>query len=103
VKYELWWLALPLSPAEQLRVRQDLALIETLDPLIAEAEAQVGQLSMEEPWSKQVPFLLQLPELGMLSAMTAPSSHRRYCSVSFGQAPGAAMRGWGRASMPQAR
>jgi transposase len=25
---------------------------------------------MDEPWSKQVPFLLQLPDLGMLSAMT---------------------------------
>jgi transposase len=69
-KARAWWLSLPLSPAEQLRVRQDLALLETLDPLIAEAEAQVGQLSMEEPWSRQVPFLLQLPGLGMLSAMT---------------------------------
>jgi transposase len=69
-KTRAWWLSLPLSPAEQLRVRQDLVLLETLDPLIAEAEAQVGRLSMDEPWSKQVPFLLQLPGLGMLSAMT---------------------------------
>jgi transposase len=69
-KARAWWLSLPLSQAEQLRVRQDLALLETEGPLIAEAEAQVGQLSMEEPWSTQVPFLLQLPGLGMLSAMT---------------------------------
>jgi transposase len=69
-----WWLSLPLSMAEQLRVRQDLALLDALDPLIAEAEAHVGKLSMDEPWSKQVPFLLQLPGLGMLSAMTILSA-----------------------------
>ena len=62
--------------AEQLRVRQDLALLDTLDPLIAEAEAHLGKLSRDEPWSKQVPFLLQLPGLGMLSAMTPSFGHR---------------------------
>ena len=67
-------LASAFSSREQLRVRQDLVLLETLDPLIAEAEAQVGQLSMDEPWSKQVPFLLQLPGVGMLSAMTILSA-----------------------------
>jgi transposase len=70
LKARAWWLSLPLSPAEQLRVRQDLTLLETLDPLIAEVEAQLGQLSTDEQWSKLVPFLLQLPGLGMLSAMT---------------------------------
>ena len=49
-------------------------LEDSLDRLIAEAEAQVGQLRMEEPWSKQIPFLLQLPGLGMLSAMTRLSA-----------------------------
>jgi transposase len=29
---------------------------------------------MDEPWSKQVPFLLQLPGLGVLSAMTILSA-----------------------------
>jgi transposase len=87
-KTRAWWLSLPLSPAEQLRVRQDLTLEDPLDPLIAEAEAQVGRLSMDEPWSKQVPFLLQLPGLGMLSAMTALFGHRRNRPIPFGEASG---------------
>jgi transposase len=69
-KTRSWWLALPLSASESLRVRQDLTLLEALDPLIAEVEAQLGQLSTSEQWNKQVPLLLQLPGLGMLSAMT---------------------------------
>jgi hypothetical protein len=98
-----WWLSLPLSPAEQLRVRQDLRLEDPLDPLIAEVEAHVGQLSTQEQWSKQVPFLLHLPGVGMLSAMTAPFCHRRHCSFSLVQAPGAAMQGLGHASMLPAK
>ena len=69
-KTRSWWLALPLSASELLRVRQDLTLLEALDPLIAEVETQLGQLSASERWNKQVPLLLQLPGLGMLSAMT---------------------------------
>src|SRR5215467_3728518 len=65
-----WWRSLPLSMAEQLRVRQDLALLDALDPLIAEVEKHLGQLSMNPLWSQQVPFLLQLPGLGMVCAMT---------------------------------
>jgi transposase len=56
--------------AEQLRVRQDLALLDALDPLAACVERHVGQLSLNPRWSQQVPFLLQLPGLGMVCAMT---------------------------------
>lgn len=65
-----WWRSLPLSSAEQLRVRQDLVVLEVLDPLIAEVETHLGQLSTTHPWSQQIPFLLQLPGLGMVCAMT---------------------------------
>jgi len=65
-----WWRALPLSMAEQLRVRQDLADLDALDPLAACVERHLGQLSMNPLWSQQVPFLLQLPGLGMVCAMT---------------------------------
>ena len=65
-----WWCSLPLSPAEQLRVRQDLVVLEALDPLIAEVETHVGELSTTHPWSQQIPFLLHLPGLGMVGAMT---------------------------------
>ena len=65
-----WWCSLPLSPAEQLRVRQDLVVLEALDPLIAEVETHVGELSTTHPLSQQIPFLLHLPGLGMVGAMT---------------------------------
>ena len=58
-------LVLSLSMAEQLRVRQDLALLDVLDSLIAEVEKHLGRLSMTPPWEQQIPFLLQLPGLGM--------------------------------------
>lgn len=54
-----WWLSLPLSPSEHLRVRQDLALLDALDPLIAEVERELGTLSTSEQWKQKVPLLLQ--------------------------------------------
>lgn len=65
-----WWLSLELSAAERLRVQQDLALLDALEPLITEVEAHLGALSTSEQWNQQVPLLLQLPGVGMLSAMT---------------------------------
>jgi transposase len=64
-----WWLALDLPLAEKLRVQQDLSLYQTLETLIQESEAELGRLSTCDPWVKQVPFLVQLPGLGVLSAM----------------------------------
>jgi transposase len=64
-----WWLALELPLAEKLRVQQDLSLYQTLEGLIQESEAELGRLSTCDPWVKQVPFLVQLPGLGVLSAM----------------------------------
>jgi transposase len=64
-----WWLALELPLTEKLRVQQDLSLYQTLEGLIQECEAELGRLSTCDPWVKQVPFLVQLPGLGVLSAM----------------------------------
>ncbi len=64
-----WWLTLDLSLAEKLRVQQDLSLYQTLETLIQEIEAELGRLSTCDPWVKQVPFLVQLPGLGVLSAL----------------------------------
>jgi len=66
-----WWASLALSPVELLRVRQDLALLETLEPLIAEVEGELGRLSTIAPFTDQVPYLVQLTGIGVLAAMTA--------------------------------
>ena len=55
--------------AEKLRVQQDLSLYQTLEALINEVEAELGRLSMSDLWVNQVPFLVQLPGLGVLSTM----------------------------------
>jgi transposase len=64
-----WWLALELPPSEKFRVQQDLSLYQTLEALINEVEAELGRLSMSDLWVNQVPFLVQLPGLGVLSTM----------------------------------
>ena len=83
-----WWLSLELSTTERLRVRQDLALLDALDPLITEIEAHLGELSTSQQWNQQVPLLLQLPGVGMRIAHDDPGRHRRDLPLSFRQAPG---------------
>jgi transposase len=65
-----WWLSLPISDSEKLRVRQDLSIVDYLTPLIREVEEQLAQLSVSQYWADQVPFLIQIPGIGLLSAMT---------------------------------
>lgn len=69
VHQRAWWLALDLAPSEQVRVRQDLDLLDTLQRLISEVETELGRLSTCSPWVEQVPFLVQLPGIGVLTAM----------------------------------
>lgn len=64
-----WWQALLLSPYEQPQVRQDWALLESIAPLMSEVEAEVVRLSTVEPWAAQMPFLIQVPGIGALTAM----------------------------------
>jgi transposase len=65
-----WWLALPLPSGEKLRMRQDLTQLEQLVPLIAEVETELHRLSLADPWGEQMPYLVQLPGIGLLTAMT---------------------------------
>jgi transposase len=69
-----WWEGLPLSSSVKLRVRHNLALIDTLSPLIQEADAELARLSVSEPWADQVPFLIQLPGIGLITTMTVLSA-----------------------------
>ncbi len=50
-------------------MRQDLQLLDHLEPLLNEVEAEACRLSTSEPWANQVPFLVQLPGIGVLTAM----------------------------------
>src|SRR5574341_592208 len=69
-----WWLKLELSSSEKLRMRQDLLMLDHLSPLIQEVETEIERLSLTEPWGEQVLYLLQLPGIGLLTAMTILSA-----------------------------
>jgi transposase len=64
-----WWEALSLSTGEKLRIRQDLCLLDSLEPLIEEVDAELTHLSATERWISQVTFLLQLPGIGVINAL----------------------------------
>ena len=64
-----WWEDLDLPASEQLRVRQDLAILDSLEPLIKEVEAELVRQSSRAPWAEQVAFLVQLPGIGVHNAM----------------------------------
>jgi transposase len=65
-----WWHKLDLNSSEKLRARQDLIILDQLGPLISEVETEIERLSVTEPWAEQTPYLLQLPGIGLITAMT---------------------------------
>jgi len=65
-----WWRSLELSPTEKLRVRQDLDTLLHLKPQLDEIEDELARLSTLEPWTQPMTYLVQLPGIGMLTAMT---------------------------------
>jgi transposase len=69
-KQREWWKALELSATERLRVDQDLATLDHIVPQIAAIDAELRRLSTSELWAEQVAYLLQLPGIGLLTAMS---------------------------------
>ena len=65
-----WWQDLELPSSEKLRVRQDLATLLHLKPQLGEVETELARLSTVEPWANQMTYLVQLPGIGLLTAMT---------------------------------
>ena len=64
-----WWEDLDLPASEKLRVRHDLSILDSLAPLIHEVEAELVRQSSLEPWAEQAAFLVQLPGIGVHTAM----------------------------------
>jgi transposase len=69
-KQRAWWKSLELSTTERLRVDQDLATLEHIGPQIEEVDTELRRLSVSEHWAEQTPYLVQLPGIGLLTAMT---------------------------------
>ncbi len=64
-----WWEGLDLPASEKLRVRHDLSILDSLEPLIKEVEAELVRQSSIAPWAEQAAFLVQLPGIGVHNAM----------------------------------
>jgi len=65
-----YWTNLNLPQVEKLRARHTSEEIELLTQQIQEAEEVLLQLSAQPPWVEQVPYLIQLPGIGIIMAMT---------------------------------
>jgi transposase len=65
-----YWNKLELPPVEKLRVRLASDDIQTINQQLQETETMISQLSIQEPWAKDMPYLVQLPGIGFLTAMT---------------------------------
>ena len=69
-----WWNGLNLLPSEKLRVQQDLATLDHLAPHLTAVQTELARLSTLDPWAGQVAFLIQLPGVGLIIAMTILSA-----------------------------
>ena len=65
-----WWRQLDLSPSERLRLHQTLDTLTHIQEQLRQVEAELRRLSTQEPWKEMLPFLVQLPGFGLLTAMT---------------------------------
>jgi transposase len=65
-----WWSDLDVSATERLHVKHDLATLQQVEGQLAEVEAELNRLSTTEPWASQMPYLVQLPGLGLITALT---------------------------------
>jgi len=65
-----YWNKLDLPPVEKLRIHHTSDDIQNLSKQLQETEALISQLSAQEPWVKEVPYLVQLPGIGYIIAMT---------------------------------
>src|SRR5690242_9569226 len=69
-----WWQSLKVSASTTLLITQELAQLDSLQPLISQTEQELIKLSNTGRWASQSAFLLQLPGVGVLTAMVILSA-----------------------------
>jgi len=72
--HRTWWDTLPVSPTERLHLKHDLATVAQLDTQVAEIEDELRRLSCVAPWAAPVVYLMQLPGIGLITALTVLSA-----------------------------
>jgi transposase len=69
-KNRSWWEGLSLSTTERLCVRQDLRSLDHVAEQLNDVDEELRRLSTIAPREEDVPYLVQLPGFGLLTAMT---------------------------------
>jgi len=69
-----WWQKITLSPLEDLRLKQELGMLEQVRANIKAVESELGRLSNTEPWASQAVYLMQIPGVGVVITMTILSA-----------------------------
>lgn len=67
---QAWWDQFELPALERRRVQQDRTILQTVERLIAEVDAEVTRLSTQDPWKALAPFVMQLPGFAVVTSMT---------------------------------
>jgi hypothetical protein len=65
-----WWEQLAVSTTERMHIKHDLATLQQVKDQLAEVEVELNRLSTSEPWATLMPYLMQLPGLGLVTALT---------------------------------
>jgi transposase len=73
-KLREWWEEVSLPTSGQLVAQQSLSLLDHLSAAISEVDVELAQLSINEKWCPQVTCMVQLPGIGLMSAMTLLSA-----------------------------
>ena len=73
-KNRSWWEQLKVTPLTKLLITQEWLVLQSLKPLIEQAEKELVQLSIAPKWSEQTTFLIQVPGIGVITAMVILSA-----------------------------
>jgi transposase len=65
-----WWAALEVSFTQRLHIKHDLATLQQAEAQLADVEAELNRLSTAEPWAGAMLYLMQLPGVGLITALT---------------------------------
>ena len=65
-----WWQQQDFSPIVRIQIEQDLLILEHLSAHKDAIHQELACLSNQDPWAKDMVFLMQIPGLGVVLSMT---------------------------------
>ncbi len=71
---EWWQQQEKISSLEKLQIRQELCMLAQIEKHKAEVDEELGRQSLGEMWGKPALYLMQLPGIGVVIAMTILSA-----------------------------